>query len=244
MTSYSGYIVASPAAQDPSAVDFEQREPEVAGGPTLSHVRDRVFNINRWDEYLLSAPAPLSDEPRGRPSYEYQFYTIRGFAKTILLAHRRRIVDYVLSQIIDRRVFPNLRKVSIFVDPMIEYCRRPNSEFLVTSLHGRFSGSATHLRSVSFYGDEVTLSPLYIDHHRLFNFHSAGIGRRLFDGLPRVRSPEDGEIVRLASDGFVNLNLTTRQRARELLDVVSFVMANRWVDDWVPVGKGDAPWPT
>jgi hypothetical protein len=244
MTSYSGYIVASPTSRDFVRSEFEQHKPEAANGPTLLHRHERVFGISRWDEYLLKSPVPLADEPDGGHGYQYQIYIVRGFAKMILLAHRRRIVDYAMGRILDRRIFPNLRKVSVFVDQMIEHCRQPNSDFLVTSLHGRFAGPGTDLRSISFYGDDVTQSSLYANYHQLFNFHSGGIGRRLFGGLPRVRSMEDGEIVRVASDGFVNLNLTTRTRAQELIEVVNFVMVNRWVEDWVPLGKGDTQWPT
>ncbi|HEX7855926.1 MAG TPA: hypothetical protein VF503_19750 [Sphingobium sp.] len=244
MTSYSGYIIASPAARDYAADEFEQRTPEVVNGPTLSHRNDRVFNIPRWDEYLLQSPTPLSDEPGGQQHYQYQLYIVRGFSKMVVLAHRRRIVDYAMAQILDRKIFPNLRKVSVFVDRMIEHCRRRESEFLVTSLHGRFSGAGTHLRSISLYGDDVTQSTLYVDQHQLFNFHSSGLGRRLFEGLPRMSGLEDGEIVRVASDGFVNLNLTTRQRAEQLIEVVNFIMVNRWVEDWVPARKGEPSWPT
>lgn len=244
MTSYSGYIVASPAPEDFTAEKFERPIKEVAHAPTLTRVSPRVFNVNRWDEYRLKVSIPLADEPREQEEYQYLVYVVRGFAKVILLAPRRRIVDYVIGQILDRQIYPNLRKVSIFIDPMINYCRQSEAEFLVTSLHGRFAGSATQLRSISLYGDDVTQSPLYIEHHQFFNFHSAGLGRRLVDGLPRVPTVEEREIVRISSDGFVNLNLTTRLHAREFLQVINFVMANRWVEDWVPSGKGGMPWQT
>ena len=152
----------------------------------------------------------------------------------ILLAPRRRVIDYALAQILDRRIYPNLRKVSITIDRMIEFCRQKESEFLVTSLHGRFAGPSTQLRSLSLYGDDVTQSSLYATHHELFNFHSGGLGRRLFNGLPKVKPNEEGEIARLGNDGFINLNLATRAKAMELMNVVGFVLRNRWVEDWVP----------
>ncbi|MER9730888.1 hypothetical protein [Mesorhizobium sp. M0217] len=244
MSSYSGYIIASPASRDFTSKDFEQREPEVTNGPTLRYL-DSAYGIRRWDEYSLSSPVSLADESEGaRERYVYQIFIVRGFAKMIILANRRKIVDYAVNQIFDRRIFPNLRKVSVFVDRMIEHCRQPESEFLVTSLHGRFAGPTTTLRSISLYGDDVTQSPLYVEHHQTFNFHSGGLGRRLFEGLPRVKTYEDGEIVRIASDGFVNLNLSTRTRAQELIDVINFVIVNRWIEDWVPLGKGEILWPT
>jgi hypothetical protein len=234
MSSYSGYMLANQAGDSFSVTDIEQAKAEVAGGPLLVH-KHIAFGIPRWGEYVLYSPVPLADEPdHDRPSYGYQLFVVRGHSKLIILASRRRIVDYALNQILDRRIFPSLRKISIYVEQVIEHCTRPESQFLVTSLHGRFSGSSRNVRSMSLYGDDVTNTSIYREHHDFFNFHSCGIGRRLFDGLPRLRPNEEGEIVRISHDGFLNLNLSTRREAQELIRVVDFIVQNRWVEDWVP----------
>jgi len=214
--------------------DIEQKEPEVAGGPRLIH-KQSAYGIQRWGEYVLHSTVPLAEEPdQDRSFYPYQLFVVRGHSKLIILASRRRIVDYALNYVLDRRIFPNLRKISVYIEQVIDHCTRPDAQFLVTSLHGRFSGASRNVRSMSLYGDDVTNSPIYRDHHGFFNFHSCGIGRRLFDGLPRLRPNEEGEIVRISHDGFLNLNLSTRHDAQELIRVVDFIVQNRWVEDWVP----------
>ena len=234
MSSYSGYMLANQGGDSFTNAHIEQPEAAVAGGARLVH-RDQAYGLNRWGEYQLHSSVPLADEPEGdRPSYQYQVFVVRGHAKLIVLAARRRIVDYTLSQILDRRIFPNLRKISVHIEPLIEYCTKSEAQFLVTSLHGRFSGAAKNIKSMSLYGDDVTNSPIYKDNHPYFNFHSCGLGRRLFDGLPRLRPNEEGEIVRVSHDGFLNLNLSTRRQAQELARVVDFIVTNRWVEDWVP----------
>jgi hypothetical protein len=239
MTSYSGYLVAVPRIHEFQPDELERRSPEATGGPTLTHVNSRVFNMPRWDNFQLATTVPLTDEARDQPSYQYPVFIIRGLSKLIILAHRRRIADFIITRILDRQIFPKVRKVSIFVEPMIEHCRRSDADYLITSLHGRFSGPATDLKSISLYGDDVTRSGIYADHHDLFNFHSAGLGRRIQPSRPPARSVEDGaEIVRLASDGFVSVNLGSRQRAIELTKVIAFVTSNRWVEEWVPSPTG------
>lgn len=234
MSSYSGYMLANQAGDDFTTADIEQREPEVAGGPSLA-LCGKAYGLRHWGEYLLYSPVSLADEPEGeRSRYHYQLLVVRGRAKLIILAPRRRIVDYTLQQILNRKIHPNLRKINIYVEQMIGYCTQQEAEFLVTSLHGRFSGSTRNIRSMSLYGDDVTNSPIYRDNHAYFNFHSCGIGRRLFDGLPRLRPNEEGEIVRISHDGFINLNLSNRRQAIELNQVVDFIVRNRWVNDWVP----------
>jgi hypothetical protein len=237
--SASGYILATPAAVEISRDILESTKAFREKGPTL-HYRDSYFALKRWDEYRLISPIPLADEPEGsRKAYEYSIYIIRGFGKIILLADRRRVAEYVITNIVEKRIFPNFRKVPIYLDRLIDFCREPASEFLITSLYGRFSRPGRQLRTMSLFGDDVTDSELFKQNSHLFNFYQCGLGRRLFDGLPSLRPNEEGEIARVGNDGFVMVNLGDRRRATEFMRVVSFVLRNRWVDGWVPSSEDD-----
>lgn len=239
MTSLSGFIVASPAARDFMTKDFVMEEPAIPKGATMKLKHTRVFNLARWDEYSLRSFVPLGDETAEENGpFDYLVYIVRGYSKLLVLSHRRRIVEVALAQVFSNCVYPNLRKVPILIDEMIDFCQRPEAEFLITSLHGKYSGSGTDLRSISLYGDDVSRSTLFVEHHGQFNFHTCGLGRRLFDGLPKAALPDDGEVIRIASDGFVSLKLATRAQATEIQSVVDYVMVHRWVEDWVPEGKG------
>lgn len=240
MSSFSGYMLANQAGDTFTVTDIAHPRPEVAGGPSLVF-RDTAFGIRQCGEYVLNSPVPLADEPEtehGR--YSYQLFIVRGRAKLIMLAPRRRMVDYALAQIFDRTISPRLRKINVYIEKVIDYCARADAQFLVSSLHGRFSGASRDVRSLSLYGDDVTSSAIFAEHRDFFNFHSCGLGRRLFDGLPRLRANEEGEIVRLSHDGFLNLNLTSRRDAQELIRVVDFVVQSGWVEDWVPRREEEA----
>jgi hypothetical protein len=239
MTPLSGYLLATPSPVEITRDVVQLNRPMVNHGPTLAF-SSSMFALRRWDEFKLYSPIALADEPDGkRAPFEYPVYIVRGHGKIIVLASRRRIVDYTMAQILDKHVFPNFRKVPVYLDKLIDFCQSVESEFLVTSLHGRYAGSSRNLRTMSLYGDDVTDSPIFSDHHHLFNFFSCGLGRRLFDGLPKLRPNEEGEIVRLSNDGFLTLNLSDRRKAIEFLRVVSFVIKNRWVESWVPVTEED-----
>ena len=234
MSSYSGYMLANQAGDTFTVADIERAHSEVAGGPSLVY-RDTAFGIKQCGEYVLHSPVPLADEPdTGRGPFAYQLFIVRGRAKLIMLAPRRRMVDYALANIFDRTITPRLRKINVYIEKVIDYCAHADAQFLVTSLHGRFSGASRDVRSLSLYGDDVTSSAIFAEHRDFFNFHSCGLGRRLFDGLPRLRANEEGEIVRLSHDGFLNLNLSSRRDAQELIRVVDFVIQSGWVEDWVP----------
>ena len=239
MTALSGFLLATEATVEVPRDLIETRHPLVSNGPTLRY-KGYSFNLTRWDEYELLSPIPLGEEQLDRqPPYKYQVFIVRGHGKIIVLAERKRISEYVIAAILDKRIFPNFRKVSIYIDKMIEFCQAQDSEFLVTSLVGRFSGPSRSIRTISLYGDDVTDSPVFRDHFHLFNFFSCGLGRRLYDGIPRLKPNEDGEIVRLGNDGGVTLNQTSRIRASEFIRVLSFVLRNRWVEAWVPIGGDD-----
>lgn len=227
--------MARPSDEEVPRELLETDKPLAVGGPTLSFVGS-AYAIRRWDEFVLRSPIRLGEEAEAaKPPFEYQVYIVRGLGKFVVFAPRRRVADYLVQQIFDRKILPHFRKVPINIQKVIQKCETPDSEFLITSLHGRFSGAGRSLRIMSLYGDDVTDSIIFRQHHELFNFFSCGVGRRLYSGLPRLRPNEEGEITRVANDGFLSLNLIDRRRAMEFLHVLSFVLRNRCADTWVTV---------
>ncbi|GEM_PF-3370482 len=237
MTQFSGYLMARAEATDVPRDLLELSAPLARGGPTLKFV-STAYATSRWDEFVLSSPIRLADESEATVApFEYQIFIVRGLGKFVILAQRRKVADYVIQQILDRKIFPNFRRAPINIQKLIQRCETPDAEFLITSLHGRFSAAGPSLRIMSLYGDDVTDSPVFKQHGKLFNFFACGLGRRLFEGLPRLRPNEEGEISRLANDGFLTMNLTDRRRATEFMVAINFVLRNRCVDSWVPIAE-------
>lgn len=240
MASFSGYIIANEGHLDVKARSLELNA-EAKSGVVSFNQRGTMFSLKQWHHFELRSLLPLADEEdQNRANFVYPVIVIKGYGKFVVLAHRRKIVDYVLANVFDELFFPNYRKINIYVDRLIEACADAEHEFLVTSLHGRFSGANRDLKTMSLYGDNVTRSSLYSEFHHLFNFYSCGVGRRLFGGLPRLRPNEEGEIVRVSNDGFISLNVAAKARAQELMHVVNHIVRNRWVDEWVPGLNEDA----
>lgn len=233
MSNYSGFIIA-----DPEGGAVGQREIEVVGGDVTKGVSFQFtgtdFGLKVWGRYLLHSPHPLADEEWSPKGFDYRVYVVRGRARLIVLAPRRSIAEYCWNKVFQQHVARVFRRVNILVPTMVSFCADPNSEFLITSLFGDYSGSTTFLKRLSFYGDEVTRSAMFEMYHGHFNFYRAGLGRRLFEGLPSLKPNEEGEIVQLGSTGNISMELRNRRDARELIAVINFVMEHRWVEDWVP----------
>jgi len=236
MLRLSGFLLASPEARNFSREDLEQRRPESKGMPTLKY-KNSTNTHAQWDEYELFSQVQLNEdndtESRG-PPYKYLVYLIRGRSKLVLLAERRKVAEHVLNYVINQNIFPNLRKISINMDLMISRCSEKDCEFLITSLHGRFAGSSRQLRSLSLYGDDVTSSGVYSNNADLFNFYSCGVGRRLYDEIPRFTPMDDGEILRVGNDGFVSFSLGDRKKALQFIKAVNFIVNGKWIPGWIP----------
>ncbi|MGY3582889.1 hypothetical protein ACVIGB_008046 [Bradyrhizobium sp. USDA 4341] len=237
-TQFSGYLMARPGELEVPRDLLQFPRSTVSSGPTF-HFVDAAYSVRRWDSFTLESPVPLGEEAEtARPPFQYPVFIVRGLSKFVILAPRRKIADYLIQHVLDRQIFPNFRRTPINIQRLIEKAESSDSEFLVTSLHGRFSGPGRTLRMMSLYGDDVTDSVVFRDHHALFNFFSCGLGRRLFDGLPRLRPNEEGEITRITNEGSLTLNLIDRRRAIEFLLVLGFVLRNKCAESWVPVAEG------
>lgn len=238
MRGLSGFLLASTLGAPIERDHLLCPEPHRPNGPTLTFV-SQPYRLRQWDELELTSPISLEDDGErtvdGPGPYIYRLYAIRGFSKVILLAERKRVVEYVINQILDRTVAPRLRKVALRLDDAVKYCESADSPYLITALLGRFAGPARQLRAIALYGDDITDTALFREHGHFFNFHLCGLGHRLKDGLPSVDTSSDREILRIGNDGFVLAHLGSRTKAREFLSAIGFIVSHQWMEDWVPV---------
>ncbi len=195
-----------------------------------------MFNTKQWEEYKFVCDIPIDEDDRNNPDgppYTHTMVAVRSGAKALLLTEKKRVTDYVINRILNRRIFPNLRKVRIHIEKLIDSCQEASSPYLISTLHGSFSGTDRHISRISLYGDDITESSLFREQRHLFNFYSCGITRRS-EGDVRMQLGDDREVMLLGNDGFVSSQLTGADKARDIILLINYIMRNRWVDDWVP----------
>jgi hypothetical protein len=230
----SGYLLASPSGK------------EITQQLLFSGIKDAKYdllfegqfkNLRHWERYEFLSGVPIEEDDllRGMhgPPFRYLIVCVRSAAKMMFLAERKKVAEFVIGRL-NRKIFPNLRRVSILLDRLIDSCQEQDSEYLITALHGRFSGSDKRVNKISLYGDDITDSTIFREQRHLFNFYSCGIARRLYDNLLRMNLGEESEIMLIGNDGFVSTRVVDRDRASEVIRIINLVMKNRWVDDWVP----------
>lgn len=241
MPQLSGYILANTSKQVLSLDDLVSAEP-LLNGDSLKFVRPRP-NAKQWDELSLTTRFPLGNETDYSPTqtFKYKVWFIRGFSKVIVLAEWKRVADYVTQKFLRTFCMPRLRAVNVAVQSLVSHCEAEDTEFLVTALTGRHAlnapNASSNVKSISLYGDDVTNSAVYRSFGHTFNFQTCGLGRRLFDGVPRLTPNEEGEIVRIRSDGYVIANTSSVRKANEFINAMSFVLQPAWLEPWVPFSE-------
>lgn len=226
----SGYLLASPTHTEVSRRDVVSK----GNGRVSTEFVSPFEGLNFWERYKFVSDKPFPDDDgnnTSKPPYEYDVYCARSGAKLIILTEKKRLTDYVITEILNKEVFPNLKHVSFQLDNMIEIMQDLEGPYRITSLHGRFAGASRDLRTMILYGPQVTNSAVFKEQSHLFNFYICGVAER---------SPDDpffigdyGEIARIGNDGSISVQSFNRKRAADLNKLVNHLISSGWVDDWV-----------
>jgi len=207
-------------------------------GPLSANFSGSLYNMRQWEEYRFFTEKPIDEDdvrhhPDG-PPYPHVMVAVRRGAKMILLTERKKITEFIIRRFVNRRIYPNPRKVRIHVGKLIASCEDSNSEYAITTLHGSFAGGDSHVQKISLYGDDITDSSLYREQHHLFNFYSCGVARRLRENLLKVNIGDESGISLIGNDGFIYAQISGPDDAREVILLINYIIRNRWVDSWVP----------
>ncbi|OED47425.1 hypothetical protein AB838_15820 [Rhodobacteraceae bacterium (ex Bugula neritina AB1)] len=241
MTFYSGFLIGLPDSETPADLSIKPDQISKGDRNQIHATMERdgnIFGFKHWHRYKLLTEREFFDNPernvRIGSLLQYEVLTVMGDGKALLLAETKDIANYVIDELLRRTVFPNFRRIEIILDDLIDSCSKPDSDYLITILHGSYAGNDADLKRASFYGADLTGSKLVRENRKLFNFYTCGVERRVLDGLPTI-SGREGEslIARLGNDGFVSATLSNRNRALELGKLINYIASNRWLSSWV-----------
>jgi hypothetical protein len=231
--SLSGYLLAAPNERPIARRALEEGASRSSKAPHLAF-KQPYQNLKFWEEYTFSSDRSFADDPvigNQRLPFKYPVYCARSGSKLIILSEKRRLTDYIIESVLNDIIFPNLRHVSFQIERMISAFQEVDSEYRLTSLHGRYSGPERSLRTIVLYGSEVANSALFREQRHLFNFYRCGVAERSLDDPFMLN--DDSEIARLGNNGSITVQSFSRKRATELNKIVNQLIQNKWVDDWV-----------
>jgi hypothetical protein len=176
---------------------------------------DHAIPGTHWGQTEFSSPVALSgeDEYRTEGPFVYPiFYRISG-GRLLLLSKRRHIVEELNQRYLSQIFRPPLHPVQIAVDGLVREVTKAVGPYVLSFVHARLAAFGTSLRSLSFYGDDVSDAKMFRENVALFNCHTCGL--RSVVGGP--------EIIRLGNDGGVSFVGTRANRLIEVEQALGFV---------------------
>jgi hypothetical protein len=171
----------------------------------------------RWTLLRFVSGVALLDPQVETPPFVYPVFYRQSLRRALMLSHRRHIVDAFLKTVISFNRLAVLEAVYVDVQGLASLiCCQPGA-YAVTYLHARTSGLGSALRSLSFYGDDVTGSSLYREHSASLLAHTCGLRDVYAD--KRSRS----EALRLSAEGSVSFYHSQREDLLAAEKALAFV---------------------
>jgi len=188
-----------------------------------------IHNSNWYLATFLSERA-LIDPDVENPPFEYPIYYRQSSRRALILSPRKSIVDEFLRLVCTKNNLPSLEAVYIDVQRLVQAIRSEPGRYAVTYLHARTSGLGSSLKSLSFYGEDVTGASLYRAHAQSLLSHTCG----LRDVYADKRSLT--EAVRVSSEGSVSFYFSNHEDLGAAEKAIGFMFKNGFLLE--PRGEG------
>jgi hypothetical protein len=187
---------------------------------------------SRWEQFVYSAAIAFRGEDLlgKKPPFRYRVVVRRSGARLLVLSDARRIVEHLVDTSLNDLFPPYLRRVSIGVDALVKAMVKKPTIYSLTFVHARVPAFGASLRSVSFYGDDLTEASLLRENVALMNFFTCGL-----------RPAAGGqELVRIGGDGSISFYLVKSTVLQEIENALAFLKQQGYLSSEV-LGGESAP---
>ena len=181
----------------------------------------RQINDTGWELFNFTSKTPLLEEDKKVPFAEYGIplpdkfiYPIvcrwSGSFRVLVLSSKKQIVDHLLNE---KRYFPtifkpNLQNIYVKIDRFVKaISNNPDDSFyFFSSLHARVPSSIDDIKTISFYGDDITESKIFRKEKNLLVCYKCGV------------KPVDHsqELLQIGSNGSISLSMPTTNSSEDL----------------------------
>lgn len=206
MSGFSGMILKP--IEKPK-VEFEEFMAEVKG----------VSNVNKiagteWFSFTLSLKEPinLEDKPSRSGAYESPFISRWGGESFICTSSVREYSSFLIEKLIPSTglIF---RPQGIDVNGFVKKTTYQPYKYSITSISARISTWGAALRSVSFFGEDVTSSGILIENIEKLNVTSCGV----------AEASTSREVVRIGSRGSINFSIANIQNYNSIDKILKYL---------------------
>jgi len=211
--SLSGFLLSNRRTGERLSVESLDRLPGVSNRSDL---------LRHWGRAVFESNEPLTEEDRARgsPPFVHPLVWRTSGPRLLLLSDSSEVVEHVRSVMV-KTLGIRFDPVRIAVDDLVKSAASKPAEYVFSFIHARGSAFGTALRSVSFYGDDVTEAKYFRDGVNLFNFHTCGV-RRASGG---------GEFVRIGNEGSLSSRSVDAARLHEVETLLSYLRKSGYLAD-------------
>ncbi len=182
-------------------------------------VSEHASLATNWQRYKYESAKPvLAEDVMGTPApYVYPIICRWGRERLLMLSSHRRVVEAVLADFIRPKWPAASRRTPIKIQSLVEAITHTGTPYRLTTVSARTAGFGDDLRSISFYGTNVSQAQMFRETLPQLDCYLCGI-----------RFPTDGaEIARLGTNGFLSFALPfgahAAKRLKDVEEIVGFL---------------------
>ena len=134
-----------------------------------------LIEPTKWFQLEYLSKEALIDPVTEQPPFKYPVFYRQSARRAVLVSLKRSIVEKLLASLAAVHKMRAPESVYVNVQGLVSLiCDKPSS-YAATYVHARTSGLGSALRSLSFYGDDVTGSSLYRGYSSALLPHTCGL---------------------------------------------------------------------
>lgn len=167
-----------------------------------------------WFSFTLRMKEPINieDKPSRSGNFEYPFISRWGGETFICTASNREYALFLIEKLIPSTgLF--FRPQGIDVNGFTKKTTYQPNKYSITSISARISTWGAALRSVSFFGEDITSSGILIENIERLNVTSCGI----------AEATTSREIIRIGSRGSINFSIANTQNYNSIDKILKYL---------------------
>jgi hypothetical protein len=176
---------------------------------------------SNWNRYSYKTSQPIAGEHilGAQGPYEYAIVCRWGRDRLLMVSTHRRIVEAFVSEFVRPKWPAASKRTPIHIQALVEAIAATGEPYRLTSVAARTAGFGDDLRSISYFGANVSQAQMFRDALPQLDCYQCGL-----------RFANDGggtEIARVGNDGFLSFALPfgnqAAKRLRDVEEVIRFL---------------------
>jgi hypothetical protein len=174
----------------------------------------RKISGTEWYSFLLKTKEPINidDIPSNNGFFEYPFVCRWGGESLIFASSSKDSATFFIEKLIPLTGL-SFRQQGIDVNGFVRKTKNEPNRFTITYISARVSSWGAALRSVSFFGEDITSSGILRENLDKFSVTSCGVGEAIYSR----------EALRLGTRGSINFSVSASNNYNSIDNILKYI---------------------